>query len=426
MKKLLSLSLVALTLLSAGLVSCGQNNSSSPISSSPISSSAPATTSVTPKVSVTLDKTTLSVKVAEKKTITATTNPVGGTVLFSSSDETIAKVTKTGEVEDIPVMPTDPNAIEIPLTSPSLDSAHKTGYSATYANNLAHIAFTADSISTEYWQNTAIFNLASGDYTRKSEFHLIGRGSDSFSIYYKLLAGGDTVSEGELSYTTQYSNEKIDLAAATRYRLGSVSQLLIYAPKPGTYTKEGSFDIAHAYLSGDKDPGVAPGEYDPSQFSVLYSFPIGSPKATFDSFGMVDDQITGNCGNCTVEYAKNDGIVVTNKDNFNDWGCLALKMPEYDNGTTLIDYTGATKRVIKVNASLGAFMKYRAGWSGDLIEKTIKAADADKDIYLQIDLPDGVTPWQTIFDFAPLYRDSSVTTDITVTIKSLQIVKPKA
>jgi len=209
MKKLLSLSLVALTLLSAGLVSCGKDNSSSPISLSDSASSS-ATSSTTSKVSVTLDKTTLSVKVAEKKTITATTDPVGGTVLFSSSDETIAKVTKTGEVtgvkvgsctitattkdkltatcavtvteEDIPAMPTDANAVEIPLTSPGLDSAHKAGYTATYANNLAHIAFTADSISTEYWQNTAIFNLASGDYTRKSEFHLIGRGSDSFSI----------------------------------------------------------------------------------------------------------------------------------------------------------------------------------------------------------------------------------------------------
>ena len=445
MKKPTIVALAGLMLLGMGLSGCGTQK---------ISSSTPAptsSTSETAKVSVTLDKTTLSVRVNEEATLTATTSPAGGTVKFSSSDTSIATVTKAGVVKGVkegsatitattkdnltatcavtitaqavPSIPsTDTHAVEIPLSSPSLDTAHKDGFAVNYKDSLTTISFTAASLSCSSWNNTAIFNLPTTDVSRKTEFHLIAKGSEAMTVYYKILASEDVVGEGEIAFGASYTDEKVTLPTANRYLLSSATQLLIYAPKPGSYTKEGSFIMAHAYLTGDAEPGIAPGAYDPSKYNVLYSFPVTSSKDTLSAGGLIEDQITGK-GNCTVTYG-DSGITFTNKDNFNNWGCYAVKFPEY-NGDTKVDYSNCAKIVAKVSSSEGAVMKYRDAWEGDLKEKHVKAADTKADFYLTIDEA-SITPWNTIFEIAPLYRDSGYTADLTITLKAVQVVSLKA
>ena len=447
MKKPTIVALASLMLLGMGLSGCGTQKVSSS-TTAPVSS-----TSETTKVSVTLDKTTLSVRVDEEATLTATTNPAGGTVKFSSSDTSIATVTKAGVVKGVkegkatitattkdnltatcavtvtaqavPSIPTtDTHAVEIPLSSPSLDTAHKDGFAVNYKDSLTTISFTAASLSSSSWNNTAIFNLPTTDVSRKTEFHLIAKGSEAMTIYYKILASEDIVGEGQIAFGASYTDEKVTLPTANRYLLSSATQLLIYAPKPGSYTKEGSFIMAHAYLTGDDEPGIAPGAYDPSKYDVIYSFPVTS-ETSLTAGGLILDQITGkdSVGNCTVTYRDN-GITFTNKDNFNDWGDYSLKCPEY-NGDTKLDYSKVAKLVAKFSASEGAVIKYRDNWDGTLQEKHVKAADTKADFYLTID-ESTITPWSTIFEIAPLYRDSGYTADLTITLKSVQVVSLKA
>ncbi|MFA6756015.1 MAG: Ig-like domain-containing protein [Bacilli bacterium] len=439
-KKISVVLLTALAVLGTvgGLVSCGNNET-------------PVTPTEDDKISVTLSDSAISLKVGESKTITATTNPVGKTVMFTTSDSDVASVAKDGTIkaqkvgkatitattaddltatcevtvteEAVPSLPSDTTVFEVPLNNASKNTSAVEGYEVTYADNIAQIDWSSSSIKDSSWDNYLICDFPTGDFTRKTDLHIMGKGSDAMTVYYKILSDENTISEGELTFSNKYSDVDVSLAEEKRYLLGQGTlKLLVYAPKPGAFTDAGSFMIAHAYMNGDKDKGEEP-SFDINDYEAKYNFPTTNTLEELNASGIIYDQISGSKGDCTVTYGET-GVTFTNKNNFNDWGDYAFKFPEYD-GDKIVDYTGVTKIVAKINASEGAWIKYRSGWSASIEEVHVTSELANKDFYIVLTVA-SITPWDSILDIAPLYRDSGYTSDLTITVKELMAMAPKA
>jgi hypothetical protein len=420
-----------------------------PTASSTTSQPAP-TTSSTPssKISVTLDKKTLSLKIGETGQLTATTNPAGKTVIFSTSDGNVASVSKTGLVmavgvgkasitvttsdslsatcevtvadEDVPAMPTDNHQILISTGDPVLEEAKPSGLSATKdsTTGVTHVTWDETAAKDTTWKNDVGFEFAAASKNMRATkacFQI--RANKAITVYYKLVdENWDVIMEGEKSISTTYTAYDIEISAEKRYMLATSGRFMIYLPKAGTSELVGSADIANVYFAGDAEPGEKPSTYDPDAHTVIYDYNLA--HATESDY--IDDQTTGKI---TWAYTAGVGLVFTNTD-YNDWAPFTYKFPEYE-GDTKIDYSGCELLVIKLKASEGVDFKYRDGWNADMSEKQITSAVADKDIYLTI-ARTTVTPWDTIMQLVPSYRLSGYETGtLTTTIEAIQVVKTK-
>jgi hypothetical protein len=459
MKKTLVTSL-AFIILASSIVSCGNTATSSSASTSSAASSSsqvssPSSSSAA-KISVKLDKATISIHMGKTETLTATTTPAGKTVVWTSSDSGVASVSKTGVVtgvkigtatitattadaltatcavtvldEEVPTLPTDADVTEVGETVEKEDTI-PTGYTIATdeTSKVTKISWTAaafasagDTGSTGYWKNDADFRVKTGvDLTRKTKINFSLRTSAPISAYFKVCTEDwTTVKEGEFTISTSYKTISVDIPTANRYMLAEATRVLIYAPKPGTTADAGDVEVAHVYFSGDAEPMAAPGAYDPTTHDVIYDMPLTNAKKD----GCFDDQTAGN-----VTWSINEaGEMVFVNTNFNGWAPFAFKTTEYDDDNKKIDYTGVENVVLKIKADENALIKMRPDWNGDLTELKIDATKANKWQYVALPLT-SVVPLTTIVEIIPSYRvDGTKTGTINVTIASIQFVKAKA
>ena len=427
---------------------CGSGTNSS--SSSASSSKASKTSSSTKeKISVTLDKSTLTLHVGESGQLVGTPSVAGAPLMWNSSDSSIASVSKAGLVagvkigsatisattadglsascaitvidEEVPSLPTGDDIKEIGETvetEAELPEGYEVKKDAT--TGVTKISWTdAVFAAASNWKNDADFRVAEGtDLSRKTKVNFVARASAAITCYYKVATEDwATLKEGEITLTTSYSTASIEIPTEKRYQLLTTTRVLLYAPKAGSTAAAGYAEVAHVYFSGDAEPGVAPGEYDPSKLDTIYNLPLSCAKKE----GYFDDQTSGK-----VTWSINDdGEMVFVNASVNDWAPFAFKFPENDDDNKAIDYTGVEKAVLKVKATENALIKSRVDWNGDFTELSVDATKANKWQYVTIALTT-VVPWTTIFQIIPSYRvDGTKTGTITVTVASISLVKAK-
>jgi len=410
-----------------------------------------AQSSVASKISVVLDQTTLALKVGKTGQLTATTSPAGKAVVFSSSDSAIASVSKTGLVtaegvgtatiavttadalsatcavtvtdEDVPTMPTSDHELLVSTGNPILEDEKPEGLSATKdaKTGVTTVTWTADAAKDTNWKNDVGFAYDAAKASRATKINYQIRANKAITVYYKLVDESfNTLLEGEKTISTTYQAYSFDIPVAKRYLLAKAGRVMIYIPKSGTSEAAGTANIANVYFSGDAEPGIEPGAYDPTAHSVLYEYEFA--HANDNKGDYIDDQTTGKVA---WAYSAASGIVITNAD-YNDWAPLTFKFPENNAEGTAIDYSGCTLMVIKLKASAGVLFKFRNGWSADMQEKQITADLDNKEIYLSVETT-AVTPWTTVAQIVGSYRLSGYETGtLTTTIESIQIVKDKA
>lgn len=381
--------------------------------------------------------------------LVATPSVAGSVLLWNSSDGLIASVSKTGLVtgikigqatitvttadglsadcqvsvidEAVPFLPEGSDIIAVTgavETEEQLPSGYLVNKDAK--TGVTKISWTAEAAAaSSNWKNDADFRVQEGaDLTRSLRVNLVARASAPLTCYFKVAAENwDTLKEGEITLTAAYNTITIDIPTEQRYRLSETTRVLLYAPKPGAYTLAGSVEVAHVYFSGDAEPGVAPGAYDPSQFDTVYDLPL-----TYSSKeGYFDDQTSGK-----ITWSLNaSGEMVFVNESYADWAPFAFKFPDKKDDASVIDYTGVEKAVMKVKATENAYIKARVDWNGDFTELKVDSSKADKWQYVVIPLT-SVTPWATIFQIVPSYRvDATKTGTITVTVSSISLVKAK-
>lgn len=449
MKKKLSVCLMSV-LATTLLVGCGGGSgTSSSVSSSETSSSSSSSSSEKQKISVTLDKSTLTLHIGETGQLVGTPSVKGATLLWNSTDSLIASVSKNGLVtgvkigsatisvttadalsatcvvtvidEEVPSLPTGDDIKEVGATVET-ESELPTGYEVKKdaTTGVTKITWTdAAFAAASNWKNDADFRVADGtDLSRSLKVNFVARASTPITCYFKVATEDwKTLKEGEITLTSSYSTSSIDIPTEQRYLLSETTRVLLYAPKPGSTASAGNAEVAHVYFSGDAEPGVAPGEYDPSKFDTIYDLPLSYAKKD----GCYDDQTSGKI-TWSIDEA---GEMVFVNESYNDWAPFAFKFPENNDEGTAIDYTGVEKAVMKVKSSENAIIKARTDWNGDFTELDVNADKADKWQYVVITLTK-VTPWDTIFQIVPSYRiDATVTGTITVTVASISLVKAK-
>lgn len=464
MKKTLSVVLVSLMAFGA-LTGCSKSGKVSSSIDSVSTTVAPA------KVTVTLDKATLSIQIGKTSALTATTSPAGEMVQFSSDNPDVAMVDNDGVVtgvkvgtcnvtaktkdketavcavtvtdEDIPAIPaSDTTAKEIDMSSVVAYSGTVAGYGVAYdaTKKLTTVSFTKASLANGWSNSIATAIPETEDFTRKTALHIVARANSIMTGYYKLVSSVDgaesCIKEGEIPLTTRYADKEFEFEDASRYLLG-VGELkfYFYAPKDGSsYTEDGKAEIAHVYMNGDKDRGIAPGEYDPSAYTSLYSFNVKGGSAAAMGDGIVDSSL----GSETVASYGEDGITFTrtvaDATAEDPWGYYCMKCPDNDADGNAINYTGACKLVAKVKCSEGVQLKYRGSYDGSatIYALNVTAENAQKDVYITIDI-DGRKSYAqdndnyTVFQIIPTYRvNKTYAGPLTVLLESAEVVKANA
>jgi len=389
---------------------------------------------------VTLDKSTLTLTEGDTQRLTATTDPADEAVKFTSSDESIAKVSATGLVaalkagtatitataessgntatctvtvnaQPVPELPSGGHVLRL---DDKIDFERNKSVKGTMTvkktDGVTTVTYDEVAARDTTWQNYVRLLLdKKTNISRKTKVGILLKG-ESNTIWFKLLSNDGTVLEQEISASATWRIVEIDIPNAKRYMLNDMNGVYINVPRPNESNNGGgSVSIGGVWFDGDAEPTQTP-VYDYDACTTMASLDLNAwnvdSNTDFNGSGVAADK----AGNTITGVYENDVLKFTNTG-VNEWLKFTMLLPEYN-------YTGAKYLVITATGTEGAVLKGQVEFGNDF---EFTKFDGKQQYYF-VDISDLTLAVGTHISIVPSYLNGNAKTS-EITIHKIEIMK---
>ena len=391
---------------------------------------------------VALSKTTLTLTEGDTERLTATTTPENEAVTFTSSDESIARVSATGLVaalkegtatitatvtssgntatcavtvnaQEVPALPSGEHVVRL---DDKLDFERNTGVNGVMTvkktNGVTTVTYDETAARDLTWQNYVRILLDNKtDLSRKTKVGVMLKG-ESNTIWFKVLAkDGSTVLEQEISATTTWRQIEITIPAAKRYMLSDLEGVYINVPRPNANNSgSGSVAIGGVWFDGDAEATQAP-SYDYDSCTSIVSLDLSAwntnENTDYDANGVANGMTAGT--SVTGIYA--DNVLKFTNNGVSEWKKFTMLLPAGE-------YAGAKYLVITATGTAGTYLKGQVDFKNDF---EFLKFDGTKQDYV-VDVSALTVAEGMAISLVPSYLTGGATSS-EITIHSIEIMK---